>query len=73
MRSRRKRLFVRQSLAYREGKHPDPSWSVGYWDAFSKHLHADQAFRVLTSKPSEKEAAEAADQIAKKQKHLYIF
>lgn len=69
---RRKRLFVRQSLAYREGKSHDSSWSVGYWDNMPK-AHADQAFRSFGSKPTEGEAAKFAQEIAAKQKHLYVF
>lgn len=68
---RRKRLFVRQSLAYREGKSHDPSWHVGYWDKKPK-LTADQAFRSFGSGPTEAEAVLLAGEIVKKNKE-FIF
>lgn len=72
MRKRRKRLFVRQSLAYREGKSHDSSWGIGYWDN-NRNVHADQAFRQITSRPSAEEAAKAAAEIAQRQRHLYVW
>lgn len=71
---RRKQLFVRQSLAYREGKSHDPSWHVGYWDNKPNMMfNGDNDFRSFGSKPTENEAAKMAQEIATKQKHLYVF
>ena len=72
MKIRRKRIFVRQSLAYREGKSPNASWSVGYWDGPSK-VHADAAFRVFVTKPTEPEAIEAAKFFAQVRSKEFIF
>jgi len=68
---RRKRLFVRQSLAYREGKSHDPSWHVGYWDN-KPRVSADEAFRSFGSRPTEAEAVELAKEVVKKNKE-FIF
>lgn len=71
---RRKRLFVRQSLAYREGKSHDSSWWVGYWDNKPKALfNGDNDFRSFGSRPTEAEAIKMAQEIVAKEKHLYIF
>lgn len=72
MKRRRKRLYVRQSLAYREGKSHDASWGVGYWDN-KPQAHADTAFRCFGNRPTEAEAVEFAKEIAAKQKTEYIF
>lgn len=74
MKQRRKRLFVRQSLAYRAGTSHDPSWWVGYWDNKPQALfNGDNDFRSFGSKPTEDEAAKMAQEIAAKEKHLYVF
>jgi hypothetical protein len=67
---RRKRLFVRQSLAFREGQSVNSSWSVGYWDR--KGVHADQAFRVFFSKPTRQEAELAAEEFVKSNKQYFF-
>lgn len=75
-RTRRKRLYVRQSLAYREGKSNNASWSVGYWDGPHPYLFSprpDDAFRVITNKPTEPEAAEAAKELARQRSKEYIY
>lgn len=71
MRKRRLRLYVRQSLAYREGKSHDASWSVGYWDN-KPMARADQAFRCILSQPTEAEAAQAAKELAEKDRQ-YVY
>lgn len=69
--TRRTRLYVRQSLAYRQGQSSDASWSVGYWE--KKNLDPDRDFRVFTTKPTKQEAEAAAAEIAQQKKHLYIW
>lgn len=69
---RRKRIFVRQSLAYREGTSSNPGWSVGYWDGKS-NVHADEAFRVFVTKPTEAEAIESAKFISQTRKKEFIY
>lgn len=70
---RRKRLVLRQSLAYREGANVPGDWSVGYWDASMKKMPADQAFRVFGSKPTREEAEDLATQIAANRKSEFVF
>jgi hypothetical protein len=70
---RRRRLFVRQSLAYREGKSHDPSWHVGYWDNKPRAMfNGDNDFRSFGSRPTEAEAVKLAEEIVKKNKE-FIF
>jgi len=70
-RTRRKRLCVRQSLAYREGKSNDGSWWVGYWDRIP--TNADDAFRAITKRATPSEAQEAAKELARKRNKEYIY
>ena len=68
---RRKRIFVRQSLASREGKTP-PRWSAGYWDGPSQ-LHADDAFRVFATFDNESEAIAAAKFFSQTRSKEFIY
>ena len=74
---RRKRLYVRQSFAYLQGKSNDSSYSVGYWEKkfpFNPcDFDPDRYFRSFGSRPTEAEAVAFASEIAQQKKHSYIF
>jgi hypothetical protein len=77
-RARRKRLLVRQSLAYREGKCKNASWWVGYFDppiqpSRKIYIHPDDQFRTFGSRPTREEAEAFAKELAKKKNKEYVY